>query len=97
MTRYTFSLWFFNLYIGYIIRYAGLHNSQAGIQIAGRNINNHRDEDDTDLIAESKKETKKPLDEGRRCKNWFKTQNFKNYLQKYTQHSWPHVTPLHGI
>ena len=54
MTRCTFSLLLFNIYIGYIIRYDGLHKSQAGIKIAGRNINIHRDEDDIALIAESK-------------------------------------------
>ena len=54
MTRCTFSLELFNFYTGYIIRYAGLHKSQAGIKIAGRNINIHRYEDDTALRAESK-------------------------------------------
>ena len=54
MTRCTFSLELFNFYTGYIIRYAGLHKSQAGIKIAGRNINIHRYEDDIALIAESK-------------------------------------------
>ena len=54
MTRCTFSLWLFNFYVGYIIRYVGLHKSQAGIKIAGRNINIHRYEDDTALRAESK-------------------------------------------
>jgi len=53
-----FSLWLFNFYIEYIIWYAGLHNSQDGIKIAGRNINIHRYEDNTALIAESKKELK---------------------------------------
>ena len=56
-----FSLWLFNFYIEYIIRYAGLHNSQDGIKIAGRNVNIHRYEDDTALIAESKKELKSLL------------------------------------
>ena len=61
MTTCTFSLWLFNFYIGYIIQYAGLHNSQDGIKIAGRNINIHRYEDDTALIAESKEELKSLL------------------------------------
>ena len=61
MTRCTFSLLLFNIYIGYIIRYDGLHKSQAGIKIAGRNINIHRYEDDTALIAESKEELKSLL------------------------------------
>ena len=54
MTMYTLSLWLLNLYVGKIIQYAGLHKSQDGIKIAGRNINIHRYEDDTTLIAESK-------------------------------------------
>ena len=58
---FTFSLWLFNFYIGYIIQYAGLHKSQAGNKIAGRNINIHRYEDDTALIAESQKELKSLL------------------------------------
>ena len=58
MTTCTFSLWLFNFYIGYIIQYAGLHNSQDGIKIAGRNINIHRYEDDIALTAESKEELK---------------------------------------
>ena len=61
MTRCTFSLWLFNFYTGYIILYAGLHKSQAGIKIAGRNINIHRYEDDTALMAKSKEELKNLL------------------------------------
>ena len=44
----------FNLYAEYIMRNAGLDESQAGIKIAGRNINNLRYADDTTLMAESK-------------------------------------------
>ena len=44
----------FNLYTEYIIQNAGLDEKQAGIKIAGRNINNHRYADDTTLMAESK-------------------------------------------
>ena len=58
MTRYTLSLWLCNLYVGYIIQYAGLDKSQAGIKIAGRSINIHRYEDNTTLIRESKEELK---------------------------------------
>ena len=43
----------FNLYAEYIIRNAGLDEAQAGIKIAGRNINNLRYADDTILMAES--------------------------------------------
>ena len=38
----------FNLYAGYILRNTGLDKAQAGIKIAGRNINNFRYADDTD-------------------------------------------------
>ena len=48
----------FNLYVEYIMRNAGLEEAQAGIKIAGRNINNRRYADDTILMAESKKELK---------------------------------------
>ena len=44
----------FNLYAEYIMRNAGLEEAQAGIKIAGRNINNRRYADDTTLMAESK-------------------------------------------
>ena len=43
------------------MRNAGLEEAQAGIKIAGRNINNLRYEDDTTLMAESKEETKSLL------------------------------------
>ena len=46
----------FNLYAEYIMRNAGLEEAQAGIKIAGRNINNLRDADDTTLMAESEEE-----------------------------------------
>ena len=48
----------FNLYAEYIIRNAGLEGTQAGIKIAGRNINNLRYADDTTLMAESEEELK---------------------------------------
>ena len=50
------SLCLFNVYAAYIIQNAGLDESQAGIKIAGRNINNLRYADDTTLMAESKDE-----------------------------------------
>ena len=43
----------FNLYAEYIIRNAGLEETQAGIKIAGRNINSLRYADDTTLLVES--------------------------------------------
>ena len=55
----------FNLYAEYIMRNAGLEEAQAGIKIAGRNINNLRYADDTTLMAEREEELK-PLDESER-------------------------------
>ena len=46
----------FNLYAEYIMKNAGLDETQAGIKIAGRNINNLRYADDTTLMAESEEE-----------------------------------------
>ena len=51
----------FNLYAEYIVRNAGLEETQAGIKIAGRNINNHRYADDTTLMAENEEELKSLL------------------------------------
>ena len=45
-----------NLYAEYIMRNSGLDEAQAGIKIAGRNINNLRYADDTTLMAEAKNE-----------------------------------------
>ena len=57
----------FNLCADNIMRKAGLEEAQAGIKIAGRNINNLRYADDTILMAESE-ETKESLDESERGK-----------------------------
>ena len=54
---YVLSPCLLNLYAEYIMRNAGLEEAQAGIETAGRNINNLRYADDTTLMAE------KPLDE----------------------------------
>ena len=51
----------FNLYAEYIMRNAGLEEAQAGIKVAGRNINNLRYADDTTLMAESEEELKSLL------------------------------------
>ena len=51
----------FNFYAEYIIRNAGLEEAQAGIKVAGRNINNLRYADDTTLVAESEEELKSLL------------------------------------
>ena len=51
----------FNFYAKYIMRNAGLEESQAGIKIAGRSIKNLRYADDTTLMAESEEELKSLL------------------------------------
>ena len=51
----------FNFYAEYIMRNAGLEEAQAGIKIAGSNINNLRYADDTTLMAESEEELKSLL------------------------------------
>ena len=51
----------FNFYAEYTMRNAGLDESQAGIKIAGKNINNLRYADDTTLMAESEEELKSLL------------------------------------
>ena len=51
----------FNLYAGYIVRSTGLEEAQAGITIAGRNINNLRNADNSNLMAERKEELKSLL------------------------------------
>ena len=60
------------------MRNAGLEEAQAGIKIAGRNINNLRYADDTTLMAES--EELKSLDESERgeWKSWLKAQHSEN-------------------
>ena len=55
------SLCLFNLYAEYIMRNGGLDEAQAGIKIAGRNINNLRYADETTLMAKSEKELKSLL------------------------------------
>ena len=63
----------FNLYADYIMRNAGLDEAQAGIKIAGRNINNFRYADDTTFMAESEEELKSLL-----MKSWLKAQHSEN-------------------
>ena len=64
-----------------------MDEAQAGIKIAGRNINNLRYADDTTLMAESKE----PLDEGekREWKNWLN-------IKKKKLISWHAIPSLHG-
>ena len=56
----------FNLHAEYIMQNARLDEAQAGIKIAGRNINNLRYADDTTLRAESEEELKSLYDESER-------------------------------
>ena len=58
---YILSPCLFNLYSEYIMRNAGLEEVQAGIKIAGRNINNLRHADDTTFMGESEEELKSLL------------------------------------
>ena len=58
MTRLHIVTLFINLYTEYIVRNAWLGDSQTGIKIAGRNINNFRYGDDITLMAESEHELK---------------------------------------
>ena len=62
------------------MRNAGLDKAQAGIKIAGRNINNLRYADDTTLMAESKEELKSLLMKVKEesGKRWLKTQHSEN-------------------
>ena len=61
MLRLLLSPFLLNLYAEYIMRYAGLDEAQAGIKIAGNNINNLRYADDTTLMVKSKEELKSLL------------------------------------
>ena len=72
-----FSPCLFNFYAEYIMRNAGLEEAQAGIKIAGRNMNNLRYAEDTTLMAESKEELKSLLMKVKEEseKNWFKVQH----------------------
>ena len=58
---YILSPYLFNFYAQYIMRNAGLEEAQAGIKIAGRNINNLTYADDTTLMEESEEELKSLL------------------------------------
>ena len=70
----------FNFYAEYIMRNAGLQEAQAGIKIAGRNINHLRYADDTTLMAESEEEPKSFLMKVKveSEKSWLKAQHSEN-------------------
>ena len=72
---YILSPCLFNFYVEYIMRNARLEEAQAGIKIAGRNINNLRYADDTTLMEESEEELKSLLMKVKgEWKSWLKTQ-----------------------
>ena len=81
----------FNLYVDYIMQNAGLDEAQAGIKIAGRNINNLRYADDTTLTAESKKELKSLL---MKVKKENEKAGLKLNIQKLR--SWQPAPSIHG-
>ena len=81
----------FNFYAEYIRRNAGLEETQAGIKIARRNINNLRYADDTTLLAESEEELKKLL---MKVKEESEKVALKLLIQK--RRSWHEVLSLHG-
>ena len=73
------------------MRNAGLEETQAGIKIAGRNINHPRYADDTTLLAESEEELKSPLI---KVKKDSEKAGLKLNIKK--QRSWHPVPSLHG-
>ena len=79
------------LYAEYIMRNAGLEEAQAGIKIAGRDINNLRYADDTALMAESKEELKSLL---MKVKEESEKAGLKLKFRKLR--SWHLVPSLHG-
>ena len=64
-----------NLHAEYIMQNARLDESQARIKIAGENINNLRDTDDTTVMAEGKEELRSLLMKVKEWKSWLKTQH----------------------
>ena len=70
----------FNFYAEYIMKNTGLKEPQAGVKIAGRNINNLRYADDTTLMAESEEELKSLLMKVKEEseKSWLKAQHSEN-------------------
>ena len=76
---YILSPCLFNFYAEYIRQNAGLDEAQAGIKIAGRNINSLRYADDTTLMAESEEELKSLL---KKVKEESENVGLKLYIQK---------------
>ena len=82
----------FDLYVEYIKLSAGLDESQAGIKIDGRNINNLRYADDTTLMAKNEEELKNLL---MKMKEESEKAGLKLDIQK-KQRSWNPISSLHG-
>ena len=80
----------FNLYAEHIMRDAGMDEAEAGIKIAGRNINNLRYADDTTLMAESEEELKSLL---MKMKEESEKAGLKLNIEK---RSWQPVPSLYG-
>ena len=81
----------FNLYVEYIMRNAGLDESQAGIKIARRNTNNLKYADDTTLMAESEEKLKSLL----KVKEESEKAGLNSTFRKLR--SWHLVLSLHGM
>ena len=81
----------FNFYAEYIMRNAGLEEAQAGIKIAGRNINKFRYANDTTLMAEREEELKSLL---MKVKEQSEKAGLKLNIQNLR--SWHPVPSLHG-
>ena len=81
----------FNLYAEYIMRNAGLDEAQAGIKIAGENINSLRYADDTTLMVESDEELKSLLMKVKK-----ESEEVGLKLNNQNQKSWHPVPSLHG-
>ena len=96
------SLCLFNLYAEYIMRNAGLEETQAGVKIARRNINNLRYADDTTLMAENEEELKSLMmrvkEESGEC--WLKPQHSENKDHGIRSHhfqNFPQFIVIHTV
>ena len=94
----------FNLYAEYIMRNAGLEEAQAGIKITGRNINNLRYADDTNLMAECEEELKSLLmkvkEESEKVglMRWMKLEPIiQSEVSQKEKHQYSILTHIHGI
>ena len=81
------------------MRNAGLEETQVGIKIAGRNINNLRYADDITLMAESEEELKSLLDESERGerKSWLKAQHSENKDYDIRSHHYTISSSQYGL